>query len=250
MKTLSICLLFAMVILPVTAYAIDDPALVLYCNFEEGSGDTVKDQASGLSGMISGADWTENGKIGGGMEFTAGDNFVEFPADPVLDITEAITMEAWVYANQVQGDSGVMGRRTGGNAGGYCMQWTNAMFETWMHKGGWQGTRGMQTLQPDTEEWHHIAAVYTGSEVIQYVDGEVDAKLALSGALDSQEEVFRIGQAQTGLESMFGIIDEVAVYSRALSADEITTDMNQGVIPAAVSPNGNLATTWGKVKDR
>lgn len=240
-------LLFAMALFSSMAYAIDDPALVLYCTFEEGSGDVTIDQASGLEGFISGAVWTEDGKIGGALEFAASADNVEFPADPVLDITEAVTMEAWAYPNQVQGDAGLMGRRTAGNVGGYCMQWNSGKFETWMHQGGWQGTRGAQSIVPDPEEWHHVASVFTGDKLIQYVDGEVDTELAV-GEIDSVEEVFRIGQAQTGLESMYGMIDEVAVYSRALTKDEIIMDMTSGVIPAAVSPHGNLATTWGSIK--
>ncbi len=63
------------------------------------------------------------------------------------------------------------------------------------------------------------------------------------------DEVFRIGQAQTGLTSMIGTMDEVAVYKRALSAEEVQSDMEKGVI-SAVSPQDSLATTWGNIRSR
>jgi len=144
MRTLSLSLFLTVAMLSSISYAIDDPSLVLYCPFEEGAGDTTQDQASGLVGAFNGAEWTKEGKIGNAVEFDAAGDSIEFPEDPVLDITDEITMEAWVLPNQVQADSGIMGRRTAANAGGYCMQWTNAMIETWIHIGGWQGTRDRQ----------------------------------------------------------------------------------------------------------
>ena len=50
-----------------------------------------------------------------------------------------------------------------------------------------------------------------------------------------------------GLPGMVGLVDEVAIYNRALSVDEINQDMENGVF-FAVSPNDKLATTWGKLK--
>lgn len=248
MRVFSLTLLFIFVILSSTCYAVKDPSLVLYCPFNEGSGDTTKDQISGLVGQLNGAKWSAKGKVGNAVEF-AGTSFIEFPVEPVLDITGTITMEAWVLPNEIQADSGIMGRRTSANVGGYCMQWTNAMIETWIYIGGWQGTRGIQTIKPEPGEWHHVAGVYDGSKVYQYVDGILDVSFNLSGKIGSVPEVFRIGQAQTGLTPMFGIIDEVAVYNRALSQDEISTDMKSGVV-TAVSPLGSLATTWGAIRSR
>jgi len=230
------------------SFAINDPSLIFYCPFDEGSGNTAKDVRSGLEGKLNGgAKWTAKGKVGSGIEFTGAADFVEFPEDAVMDITEAITMEAWILPNEVQADSGLMGRRDSANVGGYCMQWTAGMIEIWIHIGGWQGTRGKQTVKPKTGEWHHVAGVFTGTEILQYVDGELDIKFSQAGKAGSVKQPFRIGQAQTSLSAMFGIMDEVAVYNRALDADEINMDMTKGVI-APVSPAGSISALWGKIK--
>jgi len=247
MKILTVSLLFVFAFLSV-AYAVDDASLILYCPFNEGNGDTAKDVKSGLEGKFNGTTkWTDKGKVGNGVEFKAAADYVEFPADKLLDITDQITMEAWILPNEVQADSGLMGRRDSANVGGYCMQWTNGMVEMWIYIGGWQGTRGKQTIQPKTGEWHHVACVYDGKQEIQYVDGKVDIQFDQSGKIGSIDQPFRVGQAQTSLTSMFGIIDEVAVYKRALTEAEIKQDMTKGVI-APVSPAGKLASLWGYVK--
>lgn len=231
-----------------TSKAIEDETLVLYLPFEEGKGEITKDQSqTGLEGSLNnGVKWTEEGKVGNALVFER-DGYVEIPASDVLNIVNEITMEAWILPDGVQADSDLYGRRTSGNVGGYCMQWTNGMIETWIHIGGWQGTRDKQTLTPEPGEWKHVAGVYDGKQVSQYVDGELDIEFPLSGEIGSVSEVFRVGQAQTGLESMVGIIDEVAVYNRALSLEEIRQDMNKG-IKAAVSPLFKLATRWGEIK--
>jgi len=249
MKTFILTILMvSLFMLPYTGKAIDDKSLVLYLSFEEGKGDTTKDQSgnSFTGSLKNGVKWTKDGKFGNAISFEGANQYVEVPNVPQLDITKEITMEAWIYPVEVQGDSSLYGRRNSANTGGYCMQWTAGKIETWIYIGGWNGTRGKQTVTPKVKTWHHVAGVYDGSSVRQYVDGKLDIEFPLKGAINSIGEVFRVGQAQTGLTPMRGTIDEVVIYNRALSEKEIQEDMN-GVFQS-VSPSGKLATTWAAVK--
>ena len=166
-------------------YAIDDDSLVLYCPFDEGNGDTVTDMKSGLVGIINGPQWTNDGKLNSALEFVNTTDNVEFADEDVLDIIGEITMEAWVFPSEVQADSGIMGRRSAANVGGYCMQWTAGKFEMWLNVngGGWQGTRDKQTIVPETGEWHHVACIYDGEAELQYIDGELDIKFDAAGEI-------------------------------------------------------------------
>jgi len=252
MRASFLTLVFIIVLVP-ASWGIEDDTLVLYLPFEEGSGDVTVDQSgNNIEGELNGATWSNEGKFGGCIHLDAETSYVEFPAAPQLDITEQITIEFWMFPEQSQGDSNILGRRSAANVGGYCVQWSaqftgQPMIETWLHFGGWQGTRQMQTVSPELEEWHHIASVCDGSSLKQYVDGSLDIEMAVPGAIDSIEEVLRIGNAQTGLAGMIGRVDEVAIYNRALSENEIKQDMSKGVV-YPVSPAGNLATAWGKIK--
>ncbi|MBM3237270.1 LamG domain-containing protein [Candidatus Poribacteria bacterium] len=241
-------LMVSMIMFPLLGEAINDNSLVLYLSFEENQGDKTKDQSeTGTTGSLKNdVKWTKDGKYGNALSFAGANQYVEVPNVPQLDITKEITMEAWIYPIEVQGDSSLYGRRNSANQGGYCMQWTAGKIETWIHIGGWQGTRGKQTVTPKTGMWHHVAGVYDGKKVIQYVNGELDIEFALSGAMNNVAEVFRVGQAQTSLTPMHGTIDEVTIYNRALTQKEIQEDMN-GVL-LAVSPSGKLTTTWAAVK--
>lgn len=232
----------------------DDDALMLYFTFDDDEGGKVTDvSGNNIEGVFNAAVWTADGKLGGAVHLESSDQFVEVDAVPELDITAELTIQAWFFPEESQGDSNLMGRRTGANVGGYCLQWS-AQFtgapqiETWINIGGWQGSRNKQTIEPELEAWNHVSSTYDGDMIRQYINGELDVAFAPpNGEINSIEEVFRIGHAQTGLEGMVGRVDEVAIYNRALTADEINQDMENGVF-FAVSPADKLATTWSQLK--
>ncbi|MXV83965.1 LamG domain-containing protein [Candidatus Poribacteria bacterium] len=241
--------------LSVNAWALnDDKALMLYFTFDEDEGGKVTDvSGNNIEGTLEGSVWSKDGKIGGAVHLEDSEQFVEVDAVPELDITDGLTIQAWFFPEESQGDSNLMGRRSSANVGGYCLQWSaqftgSPQIETWINIGGWQGSRNKQTIKPDLEEWHHVSSTFDGDMIRQYIDGKLDVEFAPpKGKINSIEVVFRIGKAQTGLPGMVGRVDEVAIYNRALTVDEINQDMENGVY-FAVSPKDKLATTWGKLK--
>jgi len=87
-------------------------------------------------------------------------------------------------------------------------------------------------------EWHHIAAVGTGSQLQLYLDGTVRASVAMSGALGTSGFNFNIGGGgifdATG-NFFNGQMDEVAVYHRALSGAEVLSLYQAGTNAVGVS---------------
>jgi archaellum component FlaF (FlaF/FlaG flagellin family) len=86
-------------------------------------------------------------------------------------------------------------------------------------------------------QWHHYAGVYDGSNVLLYVDGSLQVdQPALVGEIASCEATMTIGAGFTGTcalptyggTAFNGIIDEVAIWDRALSADEILSLYRKG----------------------
>ncbi|HUT31480.1 MAG TPA: LamG domain-containing protein [Sedimentisphaerales bacterium] len=73
-------------------------------------------------------------------------------------------------------------------------------------------------VEPGT--WYHVGCVYNGKERIIYIDGEVDSRQSVSGAIGVNDEPVKIGGG--GSKKWFsGAIDEVAIYNKALSAKDI-----------------------------
>ncbi len=79
--------------------------------------------------------------------------------------------------------------------------------------------------------------------------GESVGENAIPGALNSIDEPLRIGQDCDRPNNVFhGMIDEVRLWNRALSSDDINTlkDLNTQTTP--VDPLNKLSTTWETLK--
>jgi hypothetical protein len=75
-----------------------------------------------------------------------------------------------------------------------------------------------------TNAWHHLAAVFTGGTLTIFVDGVQAARLTgLSGTLVQSNGTLSIGGDARG-ELFIGLMDDVKIFSRGLSAGEIAAD--------------------------
>jgi len=74
----------------------------LYLPFEEGSGIKTED-LSGLGnyGLINGAAWNDGGRVGKCLSFDGDNDYVECGRNGNLDITDKITLEAWVKKSEL-----------------------------------------------------------------------------------------------------------------------------------------------------
>ena len=109
--------------------------------------------------------------------------------------------------------------------------------------------------------WAHLAETYDGSSVRLYVNGTLVSTTAAPGSLASSTAPLRIGGNNIWGEYFSGLIDEVRVYNRALSAAEIQLDMSTSITPSDAQPptapgslaaNGALTSaslTWAASTD-
>jgi hypothetical protein len=80
------------------------PGLVAAYTFDEGSGTGVADASRhGNSGTISNAAWAADGKFGGSLSFNGTNGSVRVPDSASLDLTGAMTLEAWVHPDELGG---------------------------------------------------------------------------------------------------------------------------------------------------
>ena len=79
--------------------------------------------------------------------------------------------------------------------------------------------------------WTHLAATYDGATLRLYVNGAQVGSKAVSGAIATSTGPLRIGGDSIWGEYFSGLLDDVRVYKRALSASEIQTDTNTPVSP-------------------
>lgn len=78
--------------------------------------------------------------------------------------------------------------------------------------------------------WSHLAATYDGSDLALYVDGVLADSTAASGAISTNNFLWTIGRNADASSGHFaGRVDEVKIYSTALSANEVEAEYDAGV---------------------
>jgi hypothetical protein len=88
---------------------------------------------------------------------------------------------------------------------------------------GENDVRGTTKVAVNT--WTHLAATYNGSVLRLYVNGVQVKTRTLSGSIQTSASALRIGGNSIWGEYFSGLIDEVRIYNRSLTAAEIQADM-------------------------
>ena len=232
------------------ATAVDKEGLALYLPFEEGKGDIAKDASgNGNDGkLIQGPKWVK-GQFGTALEFQ-GNNYVEVPDKPNsgFDGVEGLTIEAWVR-QEAHHDNGIVVKLTGGSF------WPCSYnLETWSDTNMWfgvdQDALALSAPNYPLNKWFHFTGVFDGKAKKQYIylnGKEVAQGNASTTKVPDGEKPVWVGIVDPNNFFFRGMLDEIAIYSRVLTATEIQQDMEKGVV-LAVQSKGKLATTWGKLK--
>ena len=145
-----------------------------------------------------------------------------------LDLTNAVTLEAWVYPSVNTGWRTIMMKELDAIYYLYASSATNRP-GVGVNIGGYQEIFGTSTLPLNT--WSHVAGTYNGATLRVYVNGVQVASKAQSGTLLRTTSPLRIGANTQWGEYFGGRIDEVRIYNRALTQAEIQADMNTPVGP-------------------
>ena len=154
---------------------------------------------------------------------------------------------AWINADHWNGTRQIVGKSVHGGCTGrtqYGLFSESGIFKLRFETEN--GRADISTDLPPTGEWVHIAFTNDAAMVKIYINGSSVVEGAVPGPLRANDDPWRIGQDCDRLNYVFaGAIDEVRLWNRALSSDEINELMPSAV---AVDARAKLATTWGSIK--
>jgi hypothetical protein len=176
-------------------------------------------------------------RAAGALGLDGVDDHVEVPSAPGLNPTAAMTLEGWVFAeNLTAGQIGIAGTWDDLSGG-------NRTYMLWIQGGRLEflvGPGVVRVTDPaafPVGRWVHVAGTYDGTALRLYVDGQLVGTAGHSGGIGTNSRPFFIGRVDggsNGSDFFPGLIDEVRLWDRALTDAEIAEGMQQ--IVAADAP--------------
>ena len=211
--------------------------LVSWWKFDETSGTTAYDSEGSNTGTVNGAGiWTTDtagSASSGALYFDGSWDYVRVPDDDSLDITNDLTLEAWVKSSTMEAYEYIATK----NAPPYTPEYPFALRMDSGNLGFFYGDgtadRSFGGLGSSIgTNWVHVAVVrdMTAAKVRFYTNGQllVERDNSYGSAVANTNDV-TIGLRIDGFGMFSGIMDEVRIYDRALSQPEI--EQNYNAIP-------------------
>jgi hypothetical protein len=225
--------------LKVTPLRFADESMILYLSFDENQGNLAHDASIYINTgnlynfeMDEDSGWTQ-GISGSALRFDGADDYIVIPDFPSLDVAEGLTIMGWVYLEEHPdqtewNDFRFIVGKPGIGVYGILLE------ENWVGLSGSVfigGKRQKINAWNDPSEmvgrWTHFAYTYDAllGEARIYVDGKLanSAKQTM-GIIDANNESLRISSlspASGPSHTWNGKIDEICVYNRPLTGDEI-----------------------------
>ena len=208
-----------------------DPAPANIVSWWQGEGDAADSLGRNGGTLVNGVGFMP-GVVGQAFSFNGINQFVRVLDNATLDPTSALSLECWVYINAIPNNNVVMvASKESLSVHQYQITIYNngsqLYFRPLVNAAGnlvtFNGNTALQIGQ-----WYHVAMTYDGSFLNLYVNGTLDGSQAATGPLVTSTEALRIGGDETGPWYFNGLVDELALYSRALTSAEIQAIYNAG----------------------
>ena len=213
---------------------------------DETAGTTAADSVAGDDGTVTGAAWTNQGRLGGALNFDGNNDFVQVGADALDSGGCGWTAALWVKRTADLTSSALFDdANTTGTAALKLEQWNNTQ-----RVGITRHRVADDTFSYSTplNTWAHLAFVGTASETRLYADGV--HRDTLSYGIDMP--LWRIGAYTDGRDGISAVLDDIRIYAKALTATEIAALFADVSVTRPDAPDevtltpatGQLTVTW------
>ena len=186
---------------------------------------------------------------GGALVFNGTNSWVTVPDSPNLHLTTQMTLETWAYPTaSSEGWRDLIMKEQPGGAAYYLASRSPSENPAC---GIYTGESLVELLAGTAlplNTWTHVAMTCNGTTMSLYRNGTLVGTLAQPGPTAVSTDPLRIGGNSVWDEFFQGRIDEVRIYNRALTVNEISADMNAPINsppPPTPTPNITAVKNWG-----
>jgi hypothetical protein len=201
--------------------------LISHWKFDEGGGLIAYDSAGNNDAVIFGAMWT-NSPFGNALDFDGVDDYVIVADDDSLDITDNITISCWVRPYVELNNQFIVAKWQDSeidSSYGCRLEYSTVRF--FLAKDNTKTSKAFSDLLVVTNTWNHVVVSWDGNLMRGYLNGIASSETeSFAGPINVTSEPLEIGYnpgygGGAGGAYFDGTIDEVAIYNRALSAEEV-----------------------------
>ncbi len=205
-------------------------------NFADSSGNGNNGVCVGVNCPVAGV----GGKFNASTDFetsTTNDDYINFSNPAQLNsYGNKLSMEAWIKLESIPTDPTIIDKSLS-QFSLFIDSPTNRLV-VYVVAGSSQTVTGNVLFVTDV--WYHVAAVYNGSDIRLYTNGILDGTpVGLTGNVVTTNRALLVGSGWSGSNPLAfpfdGIIDEVAIYNRSLSAQEIKEHYLRGILELNLS---------------
>jgi hypothetical protein len=222
------------------------------------NGNANDESGNGNNGTVNGATLTNdrNGSTNAAYNFTNSLNVINIPHSSSLNLSGAMSFSFWLNSTDVNAHQVIMNKATGGTSNSYILQLSpgnDTKNKIWLNCGGL--TQISQLSNPvitANNQWYHVTVVYDLQKVSFYINGQLTNTYSpLTSSTPTNTNPLTIGRDgdASNSSSFKGKLDDIAIYNRALTQQEITalyTSTPPCTNPKAIiTPQGNTTFCQG-----
>jgi hypothetical protein len=212
---------------------VQDPDLVAWWSFDNATQSVVPDQSSNHLNAINKGAIPVEGKMGKALEFD-GKSVLQIDYQPILDsLSKGVTVSAWLKKDTASYWNTIVSREIGSGWSEYvglAVHQNHALFSIDPDGTNYKNVKDESLIQPGT--WYHLAGTFDNDTFKLYINGKLIKSENCKSPLRFQDQnPLLIGgntnnQNQSLVDCFKGTIDEVRIYKRALTLEEINQLMN------------------------
>ncbi|MEK6277143.1 MAG: LamG-like jellyroll fold domain-containing protein [Actinomycetota bacterium] len=228
-----------------------------YWRLGEQGGTTANDEAGSNNGTYTnGPQLAQAGLLPGdsantAVTFDGTDDHVRIPSSGSLSPTASVSVEAWIKPTALPGGGKFASVAT--KAEGYSLQFNGPKLEFTIIQSGARKRMQAPSGAIQTGQAYHVVGTYDGTTQRLYINGSQVTSKSLSGAIGSNSNALSIASWNGSKEFLKGTVDEVAVYTSALSASRVSAHYQAGSggpppDPTVADPSNLTATAVSDIR--
>ena len=205
---------------------VPEPNLVAYWKLDEEQGEIAYDSASDIDATVHNGQWAE-GKINGALDLNGLTTYMDC-GDSLRLSTRQMTLTMWLEPGHMGGMRYILSRvKERDDDFDYALMWhLGGHMEFAVAQEGSEPVSVMSNAAVPFNEWTHVAVCLDGSEATIYINGQLDASAGYVQRSSCEDCRLWISSLGGNTRFYFGKMDDIRIYSVALSAEEIKELVN------------------------